>query len=196
MSFNSIAERSDFLVKEKGSKFFAIAFPCSSIESFKEYLNLLKEEFPKATHYCYAYRFYGPPTAIRINDDGEPSNSAGAPILGQIQSFDLFDIAVVVVRYYGGTKLGISGLVQAYKGVAKMALQKSSIILKETSIIYSITGDYLSISNVLQLIKKLKTKVLNQKLDEASELKIEVPQSENEFILSKLKSMCINVKQN
>ena len=195
MNYLSTSERSEFILKEKGSKFIAVAIPCSSTENFKENLKLIQEEFPKATHYCYAYRFFGPPVTTRANDDGEPSNSAGAPILGQIQSFDLFDIAIIVIRYYGGKKLGVSGLIQAYKNSAKIALENSQIIEKETSLTYSITGDYLSVSYLLSEIKKLKTRVLEQNLNETSQLTIEVPHSENEQILSTLETLKIKVKQ-
>lgn len=157
---------------------------------------MIREEFPKATHYCYAYRFFGPPVITRANDDGEPSNSAGAPILGQIQSFDLFDIAIIVVRFYGGTKLGVSGLIQAYKGSAKQALENAVICMKEPTSIYSLSGSYLSISNVLSILKKYEIKVLSQALNEESHIKIEVPESQKEFVFSKFDSDVIVLKAN
>jgi uncharacterized YigZ family protein len=194
LNYSSIAERSQFLFKEKGSKFIAIAFPCNSTESFKLNLSQIQEEFPKATHYCFAYRFYGPPISFRANDDGEPSNSAGVPILGQIQSFNLYDIAIVVVRYYGGTKLGVSGLIQAYRGASKLALENSNIIKKEPYSIYQISGDYLMISQLLAFLKKQEIKIQSQMMNEIAAIEIEVPISKKEIILSKIDNLKFKVK--
>ena len=160
---------------------------------FKTELNEIQLEYPKATHYCYAYRFFGPPVSIRSNDDGEPSNSAGTPILGQIQSFELFDVAIVVVRYYGGTKLGVSGLVQAYKGAAKLALENSTICCKEPSINYKISGDFLSVSQLLSVLKKHEIKIITQKLVDEAEINIQIPQSKLAMIQTKLDEFRIEV---
>lgn len=195
MNYRSIAERSDFLLKEKGSKFIAIAFPCSSQKSFKEQMISIQVEYSKATHYCFAYRFLGPPISTRANDDGEPSNSAGSPILGQIQSFELLDVAVVVIRYYGGTKLGVSGLIKAYKGSAKFALENARIIDKEPTSNYHITGDYLLVSQLLAFLKKKEIKIIAQNMTQLAEIEIEVPISKVEIILSKVAEFKIQVKR-
>ena len=193
MIYQSISKRTSFILKEKGSKFIGIVFPFNSIDLFKTALNEIQLEYPKATHYCYAYRFFGPPLFFRANDDGEPSNSAGTPILGQIQSFELFDVGIVVVRYYGGTKLGVSGLVQAYKSAAKSALENSTICSKEPSIHYKISGDFLSISQLLSVLKKHEIKVIFQKLSEEAEINIEVPESKLALIQTKLNEFSIEV---
>jgi uncharacterized YigZ family protein len=191
--YQSISKRTSFILKEKGSKFIGVAFPCASLDVFKTILNEIQLEYPKATHYCYAYRFFGPPVSIRANDDGEPSNSAGTPILGQIQSFELFDGAIVVVRYYGGTKLGVSGLVQAYKSAAKTALENSTICSKEPSINYKISGDFLSVSQLLSVLKKHEIKIITQKLLEKAEINIEIPESKLPTIQTKLNEFSIQV---
>jgi uncharacterized YigZ family protein len=191
--YQSITDRKSFILKEKGSKFIGVAFPCNSIDSFKSGLTDIQIEYPKATHYCYAYRFFGSPVSIRANDDGEPSNSAGTPILGQIQSFELFDVAIVVVRYYGGTKLGVSGLVQTYKGAAKSVLENSTFCLKETSSLYKISGDFLSISQLLSFLKKHEIKIISQKLFEEAEIIIELPESKLAIIEPKLNQFSIEV---
>jgi len=191
--YQSISKRTSFILKEKGSKFIGVVFPCTSIDLFKSILIEIQLEYPKATHYCYAYRFFGPPVSFRVNDDGEPSNSAGTPILGQIQSFELFDVAIVVVRYYGGTKLGVSGLVQAYKGAAKSALENSTICSKEPSINYKISGDFLSISQLLSVLKKYEVKIITQKLLEEAEINIDIPESKLAMIQTKLNEFNIEV---
>ena len=195
MNYRSITERSNFLFKDKGSKFIAIAFPCNSVHSFKENLFEIQKEFPKATHYCFAYRFSGPPILARGNDDGEPSNSAGAPILGQIQSFDLYDVAVVVVRYYGGTKLGVSGLIQAYKAASMSALENAVIINIEPSITFLIKGDFLMVSQIMPFLKKQEVPILSQNFNQEAEITIEVPVSKKEFILSKIQVQALIVRE-
>ena len=126
----SLAYRVESEYKDRGSRFIAIAFPCSSTEEFKAKLDQIKLQYPAATHYCYAYRF-GPKGHVnRANDDGEPNHSAGDPILGQIKSKGLTNVLVVVVRYFGGTKLGVGGLINAYKSAAIDALQQVEIISK------------------------------------------------------------------
>ena len=194
MIYQSITEKTSLALKEKGSKFIGVAFPCNSIDSFKSELAEIQLEFPKATHYCFGYRFFGPPVSFRANDDGEPTNSAGIPILGQIQSFNLFDIGIVVVRYYGGTKLGVGGLVQAYKGAAKLVLENSTIYYKEPSKTYKISGDFLSISQLLSMLKKQEIKIISHKLVEEAEISIEISESKFPEIKTILNQFNIEVK--
>ena len=184
MIYQTITDKTSFTLKEKGSKFIGVVFPCHSIDEFKSSLAEIQIEFPKATHYCYAYRFFGPPVSFRANDDGEPSNSAGIPILGQIQSCNLFDIGIVVVRYYGGTKLGVGGLVQAYKGAAKSVLEKCSITSKEPTKTLKISADYLSITQLLSTIKKHNIKVISQLIEQDAEIIITLPESKRNELRS------------
>ncbi len=193
MIYQSITHKTSFLLKEKGSKFIGVAFPCNSIDAFKSVLADIQIEFPKATHYCYAYRFLGPPVSFRVNDDGEPSNSAGIPIFGQIQSYELFDIGIVVVRYYGGTKLGVGGLVQAYKGAAKLVLENPIIRHQEPSNVYKILGDFLSITQLLSFLKKHEIKIISQNLVQEAEIIIELTDSKALIILPNLNEFKIEV---
>ena len=137
--------------------------------------------------------FFGPPVSFRVNDDGEPSNSAGIPIFGQIQSYELFDIGVVVVRYYGGTKLGVGGLVQAYKGAAKLVLENSIICHQEPTNVFKISGDFLSITQVLSFLKKHEIKIISQNLAQEAEISIELTDSKAPIILPNLKEFKIEV---
>ena len=155
-TYKTIANPSDeFLFKEKNSKFFGYAYPVSSQEEIKMHLEHLKKQHFGAVHFCYAYQIGTEKIEFRANDDGEPSNSAGIPIYGQIQSFELTNILIVVVRFFGGTKLGVGGLISAYKTTAQMALEASSIIEKTIDVGFKITFDYKNINKVMRIIKEI-----------------------------------------
>lgn len=141
-TYKTIAKRSEALYKEKGSKFIGIAFPASNEDDFKTALESIKNEYHDARHHCYAFKLGMDENNYRYNDDGEPSNSAGAPIYGQIQSFNLTNIGIVVVRYFGGTKLGVGGLISAYRQAAKEALESAQLVSKTISDYYRLTFDY------------------------------------------------------
>ena len=132
----------EVLFKDKNSKFFGYAFPVNSEEDIKYSIELLKKQHHSARHWCYAYQLGTEKISYRTNDDGEPNNSAGMPIYGQIQSFDVTNILVVIVRYFGGVKLGVGGLINAYKTSAQLALEKAKIIEKTINIKYLIKFDY------------------------------------------------------
>ena len=152
-TYLTIKEPSEGLFKDKGSKFSSFAFPASSEEDVKKFLAELKKQHPSANHHCYAFRLGADKQAYRANDDGEPSNTAGKPILGQIQSKDLTNILIVVVRYFGGTLLGVSGLINAYKLAAAEAIQNATIIEKTVDDIYEIKFDNSHHIIHLQIIK-------------------------------------------
>lgn len=153
------------LFKEKGSKFFGYAFPVKTENDVNQYLDIVKEKHKSARHFCYAYQLGTDSVYFRANDDGEPSNSAGMPIYGQIQSFDVTNVLVVVVRYFGGTKLGVGGLISAYKTSAKMILDVSKIIEKTIDIIFEIGFDYKNMNKVMRVIKEKNLNIINQKLE-------------------------------
>jgi len=153
------------LFKEKGSKFFGTAFPVKTEEEANRCLEIVKEKHKSARHFCYAYQLGTGPVYFRANDDGEPTNSAGMPIYGQIQSFDLTDVLVVVVRYFGGTKLGIGGLISAYKTSAKMTLEESEIIEKTIDITFEIGFDYKNMNKVMRVVKEKNLNIIDQKLE-------------------------------
>lgn len=165
------------LFKEKGSKFFGYAFPVKNEEDVNICLETVKEKHKSARHFCYAYQLGTDPVYFRANDDGEPSNSAGMPIYGQIQSFDITDVLVVVVRYFGGTKLGVGGLISAYKTSTKMTLEVSEIVEKTIDIKFEIVFDYKNMNKVMRVIKEKNLNILNQKLELDCKIYISVRKS-------------------
>jgi len=166
----------EVLFKDRNSKFFGYAFPVTSEDEVKQHLEDLKKQHHQARHWCYAYQFgkQEQDHVFRANDDGEPNNSAGMPIYGQIQSFELTDILIVVVRYFGGTKLGVGGLINAYRTGAQIALEASKIITRTVNIEYSITFDYKNMNKVMRIVKEKNLKVINQTLELSCELIISV----------------------
>jgi uncharacterized YigZ family protein len=153
------------LFKEKGSKFFGYTFPVSSEKDVKERLEELKKKHHTARHFCYAYQLGIDNIRFRANDDGEPNNSAGMPIYGQIQSFDVTNILIVSVRYFGGTKLGVGGLISAYKRSAQMALEVSDILAKTINIQYQLNFDYDLMNPVMRIVKEKNIEIVSQKLE-------------------------------
>lgn len=155
----------EILFKEKNSKFFGYAFPIQSEEEVKPILDQLKKTHYTARHWCYAYQIGTKTKTYRANDDGEPNNSAGMPIYGQIQSFDVTNVLVVVVRYFGGVKLGVGGLVTAYKTGAQMALEVADIVEKTIDVHFLIRFDYKNMNKVMRVIKEKNINVVNQTLE-------------------------------
>lgn len=172
----------EVLFKEKGSKFFGYAFPVFSEEDIKEKIDILKKQHHTARHWCYAWQLGKNYENYRANDDGEPSNSAGMPIYGQLQSFDVTNILVVVVRYFGGTKLGVGGLVQAYKTTAQMALETSKIVEKTIDENFLLKFEYPEMNIVMRIIKDEDINVLHQKMELDCEFEISVRKKEAERI--------------
>lgn len=162
----------EILFKEKNSKFFGYAFPVSTTDEIKIHIDQLKKQHFGAVHFCYAYQIGTEKIEFRANDDGEPSNSAGIPIYGQIQSFGLTNILIVVVRFFGGTKLGVGGLITAYKTTAQLVLENASIIEKTIDVQFKITFDYKNINKVMRIIKEKQLEIHSQKMKENCELLI------------------------
>jgi uncharacterized YigZ family protein len=153
------------LFKEKGSKFFGYAFPVLSEENVKEYLEELKKKHHSARHFCYAYQLGIEKIKFRANDDGEPNNSAGIPIYGQIQSFEVTNILIVSVRYFGGTKLGVGGLISAYKTSAQITLEASDILEKTIDVFYQLNFQYDVMNKVMRIVKEKNLTIVSQKLE-------------------------------
>ena len=164
--YKSIAAPSRGLYKDKGSKFLSFAYPVSSEAQIKDIVASLKKEYFDARHHCYAYRLGLSGDRWRANDDGEPSSTAGRPILGQILSAELSDVLIVVVRYFGGILLGTSGLTVAYKTAAADAIANSAIIEKTASELFEIRFDYLQMNDVMKAIKELQIVPKEQSFDE------------------------------
>lgn len=161
-TFKSISAPSTGIFKDNGSKFLAFAYPVTNIEQIKEIIQSLKKEYFDARHHCYAYRLGYTGDIFRFNDDGEPSSTAGRPIYGQILSAELSDILVVVVRYFGGIKLGVPGLIRAYKSSTADAIANATIIEKIATKGYLITFDYLQMNVVMKRVKDLSLTPYNQ----------------------------------
>lgn len=172
----------EVLFKEKGSKFFGYAFPVSSDENVKEHIENLKKQHHSARHWCYAWQLGKNYEHYRANDDGEPSNSAGMPIYGQLQSFDVTNILVVVVRYFGGTKLGVGGLIQAYKTTAQMALETCKIVEKTIDENFLLKFEYPEMNIVMRILKDEDINLVQQKMELNCEFEIAVRKKDAERI--------------
>ena len=182
-SYKTITQPSkEGLFKDRGSKFYGYAFPISNEEEIKEKIELLKKQHYNARHCCYAWQLGKNYDHYRANDDGEPSNSAGMPIYGQLQSFNVTNVLIVVVRYFGGTKLGVGGLIKAYKNGAKLALENSNIIDKTINEKFLIKFEYPEMNTVMRIIKDEKISIINQKLELNCEFIISIRKKEAEKV--------------
>lgn len=187
--YNTISQPVMAEFKDRGSRFLAYAFPLASVEEFKEKLKQLKEEHHKAVHHCFAYRLGTDGNTFRVSDDGEPSGSAGKPILGQIDSKELTDVLVVVVRYFGGTLLGIPGLINAYKTAAALALQTTPIIQKQVEVIYKLHFDYTKMNDVMMILKQYNCSVLKQETTLFCDIETGIPKNRLEEVLYRFKDL-------
>ena len=165
-SYKTIEERSkETLIKDKNSKFYGYAFPVLNESDVKLAIDNLKKKHHTARHFCYAWQLGTETIRFRANDDGEPNNSAGMPIYGQIQAFDVTNILIVSVRYFGGTKLGVGGLIQAYKNSAQITLEASIIIQKTIDVVYALYFEYDLMNKVMRVVKENNLKITHQKLE-------------------------------
>lgn len=172
-TYKTIASPSEeTLYKEKNSKFFGLAFPINSEDDVKAILEDLKKQHHSARHWCYAFQLGTDTIYYRANDDGEPNNSAGMPIYGQIQSFGVTNVLVVVVRYFGGVKLGVGGLISAYKTSAQMALEASDIVERTIDIHYTLKFGYQNMNKVMRVIKEKNLEIISQKMEMDCEIVI------------------------
>lgn len=176
--YKTISASSQAEYKDRGSRFLAYAFAVSTTDDFKKRLKELKEEHPKAAHHCLAYRIGTDGNNFRASDDGEPSGSAGKPILGQIDSKGLTNVAVVVVRYFGGTLLGVPGLINAYKTATSLALQLAPIVEKPVLVEYELQFDYTQMNDVMIFVKRYGGIVLQNEAQLFCVLKVGVPKAE------------------
>ena len=174
--------------RDRGSRFFSYSFPLESAEIFKKRLKELKEEHPKAVHHCFAYRIGMDGNNFRAGDDGEPSGSAGKPILGQIDSKALTNIAIIVVRYFGGTLLGVPGLINAYRTAASFALQMAPIVQKPVLVHYELQFDYTMMNEVMMVIKKFGCVVVENEMQLFCRMMIGIPKKDLAVCLEKLES--------
>lgn len=173
-SYLTLAEPAEALYKEKGSKFLAYAYPVSSEEQIRECLEALRKRYYDATHHCYAWRLGADGQNYRVNDDGEPSSTAGRPILGQLLSYGVTDVLVVVVRYFGGTKLGVSGLIAAYKESAAAVLSEAQIVERTVDVRFEVEFGYLVMNDVMRVVKEMRPEVLEQRFDNLCTMQLSI----------------------
>jgi len=172
--------------KDKGSRFIAKAYPVESVEEVKEILASLRKEYHDARHHCYAYRLGPGDASYRVNDDGEPANSAGKPILGQIQLHDLTNILIVVIRYFGGILLGVGGLINAYRSAAKESLEHATIIDKTFNCQIIILFQYPAMNDVMRIIKEFKAEIIRQESGIDCKMIIQIREGASEALLYQL----------
>jgi uncharacterized YigZ family protein len=175
--------------KDRGSKFLAYSYPVDSVDTCKKIIAGLKKEHPKAVHFCVAYRIGVEGIIFRASDDGEPAGSAGRPILGQIDSKQLTNIMVVVVRYFGGSLLGVPGLINAYKTATTLALQLAPIVQKPIELQYELNFDYHQMNEVMMIVKQYNCSVAEQEAQLFVQLKIGIPKSRLEEVLNKFNDL-------
>jgi len=178
------------LFKEKGSKFFGYAYPVANEEEVKSLLIDIRKQHPQARHWCYAFQVGTAPNIYyRANDDGEPSNTAGAPIYGQIQSFGVTNVLVISVRYFGGVKLGVGGLISAYRLSAQMALEASEIIERTIDIEYTLKFGYADMNRVMRIIKEKNLNIVSQKMEMDCEIVIATRKKNAPMVLEAFESL-------
>jgi uncharacterized YigZ family protein len=185
-SYRTIKGPSEGTYKEKGSKFLGFAFPVESEEEVKQKVNELKKKYFDARHHCYAYVLGADKTRFRAVDDGEPNHSAGDPILGQVRSKELTNVLVVVVRYFGGVKLGVGGLISAYKTTAEDALNNAVFVEKEITERFILEYGYVSTPEVMRLVKEFDLQIVGQKFEDSCILDAEVTVRSKQNFLEKL----------
>jgi len=185
-TYKTITDPAEGLFKDKGSKFIAFAYPITAESEVKAQLTRLRAEHTKANHFCYAYRLTPDRNVYRINDDGEPSGTAGRPILNALLSADITNILIVVVRYFGGTLLGVPGLINAYRSAANEALMLASVVEKTVNDIYEIQFDYLAMNDVMRLVKEEQLSLLDQQFDNQCRIKFEVRKAQLNKVLQRL----------
>ncbi|HEY1024249.1 MAG TPA: YigZ family protein [Sphingobacteriaceae bacterium] len=185
-TYKTILKPSEGIFRDRGSKFIGYAYPIRHEEDTKELLNKVKAEHPKARHHCWAFRLTPDRTVFRLNDDSEPSGTAGRPILNTLLSADVTNVFVVVVRYFGGTLLGVPGLINAYKTAAAEALNNAEVIEKTVNDIYRVRFEYLQMNDIMRIVKEESLLVLDQQFDNNCLLEFEMRQSQTNQVLNKL----------
>lgn len=172
--------------KDRGSKFIAYSFPVKDVNGFKERLAEIKKEHPKATHHCFAYRIGLDGNTFRVSDAGEPSGTAGRPILGQIDARQLTDVLIIVVRYFGGTLLGVSGLINAYKSAASLVLQVTPVVQKAVELTYHLEFDYTLLNEVMTVIRQYGCSIASRQMQLFCTMEIGIPKTRLDEVLYRL----------
>ncbi|HRP31690.1 MAG TPA: YigZ family protein [Agriterribacter sp.] len=187
--YYTVEQRSTAEYKDRGSRFIAIVMPLTSADDFKKEMDAVKKAYPKASHYCFAYRIGLDGNQYRVSDAGEPSGTAGRPIFGVIESKTLTNILIVVVRYFGGSLLGVPGLINAYRSAAVLALQTVPVIQKSVERLYYLHFDYTILNDVMTIIKQFNCSIADQQLQLFCQMTIGIPQNRLDEVLFKLKDI-------
>ncbi len=185
-TYNTLGDEAEALYKDKGSKFLSYAYPVRSEAEIKEHLDALHKRYYDATHHCYAWRLGPKGESFRANDDGEPSSTAGRPILGQLLSKEVTYALIVVVRYFGGTKLGVPGLIEAYKTSAALVLENAVIEQRTVDIETKIRFSYLAMNDVMRIVKEMQPQIIDQQFDNLCTMTLSIRQSRAEQLLERL----------
>ena len=194
-TYLTITEKGEDIFRDRGSKFLGFAYPLSTESDIKAIVSSLQKDHPKANHHCWALRWSTDRGVFRLNDDGEPSGTAGRPILNTLLSRNLTNVAVVVVRYFGGTLLGVPGLINAYKTAAEMALDKAKVTQKTVNDVYLLSFEYLGINDVMRLVKEENLEILAQAFDNQCQLTVSVRKTQVNQFLSKVEKLpAVNIK--
>lgn len=188
-TYQTIGKPAQGIFRDRGSKFTAYAYPVTSEQDIKAIIATLKQHHPKANHYCWAMRWSTDRSIFRLNDDGEPSGTAGRPILNVLLSRNLTNIAVVVIRYFGGTLLGVPGLINAYKTATELALNETKIIEKTVNDLYLISFDYLQMNEVMRIVKEDHLDILEQQFDNYCTIKISIRKMQVNQVLAGLQKL-------
>lgn len=188
-TYRTILKPAEGVFRDRGSKFIGYAYPMTDENSLKDLLGEVKALHPKARHHCWAYRLTPDRTIFRINDDGEPSGSAGRPILNTLLSHEVTNVLIVVVRYFGGTLLGVPGLINAYKTAAKEPLDVAEIVEKTVNDIYELRFEYLSLNDVMRVVKEEDLSLLKQDFDNQCRIEFELRQNQVERVLGRLEQL-------
>ncbi|MDR0295487.1 MAG: YigZ family protein [Prevotellaceae bacterium] len=195
-TYKAITTPATGVFKDKGSKFLAFAFPVENETEIKQHIQQLKKEYFDARHHCYAYRLGLNGELWRANDDGEPSSTGGKPILGQLLSLELTNVLVVVVRYFGGIQLGVSGLINAYRSATADALVQAQIVEKVAKEILTVNFSYLDMNQIMKLVKEEELEIISQHFDNECKIKLAIPLSKKDKIVSELSSLIARIYTN
>lgn len=187
--YKTVTGTSQGLYKEKGSKFIAFLFPVETEERFKEQYTAIKKEYHDARHHCYAYRLYPENETVRSSDDGEPSGTAGKPMLNQLYSFELFNVGVIVVRYFGGTKLGVSGLINAYKQATIDAVENNKIVTRYLTEYLKVEFQYPLLNEIMRVVKEEKLKIVEQIFEMECMIGLEIKKSDFSRVLNRMEKI-------
>ena len=188
-SYKTIARPAETTYRQLSSKFLVYAYPVDTEAEIKEYLDALRKRWFDATHHCYAWRLGAKGEQFRANDDGEPSSTAGKPILGQLLSQEVTNCLVVVVRYFGGTKLGVPGLIAAYKESAALVLSECEIVERTVDVVIDVSFSYIAMNDVMRIVKDMQPKVVNQVFDNLCTMTLSIREGDSEQLIGRLEKV-------